>query len=129
VIAKVPDFKSTKHKMPALVLWGGPSDSCVLLNFEKASKKLEARLKQDGHFFLECVHNCKHAEPPITALPGKSRYEALWGFFLRHPFWLKAGQSPFQVIKWPYSNVPWCGVGAGSATPRTGTCGDPSCPI
>lgn len=128
-VAKVNPWTTTTHKMPALVLWGGPQDSCVLLNFEKASQDLMQNLKKDGHFFLECIHNCKHAEPPITPRQGKSRYESLWDFFLRHPRWLKPGQSPFSVIPWPYSNVPWCGVGQGSATPRTGTCGDPACPI
>ncbi len=129
IVARVRSWKSTKRKLPALVLWGGPQDSCVLLNFEKASKKLEQSLAKDGHFFIECVHNCKHAEPPITARPGKSRYESLWDFFLRHPYWLNKGESPFKVTPWPYTNVPWCGVGAGSAKPRTGSCPPPACPI
>lgn len=129
IVAKVSTWKSAAHKLPALILWGGPQDSCVLLNFEKASKALENHLKKDGHFFIECIHNCQHAEPPITPNPGKSKYESLWDFFLRHPFWLKAGESPFQITPWPYANVPWCGIGANSAKIRTGSCPPASCPI
>ena len=29
---------------PVFVLWGGPRDSCVLVNFEEASLKLEDEL-------------------------------------------------------------------------------------
>lgn len=129
IVAKVGSWKSTAHKLPALVLWGGPQDSCVLLNFEKASKALENHLKKDGHFFIECIHNCQHAEPPITPNAGKSKYESLWDFFLRHPFWLKPGESPYLITSWPYANVPWCGIGAGSAKSRTGSCPPPACPI
>ena len=64
---------------------------------------LEKSLVAGGHFFVECVHNCKHAEPPVTPLKGQSRYESIWAFAFKHPFWLPAGQSPLQVSGAPPS--------------------------
>lgn len=126
----VRSWKSPPHKMPALVLWGGPVDSCILLNFQQASQALEKLLQQGGHFFVECIHNCKHGEPPIAPPAGVSKYAPIWEFFLQHPFWLKPGQSPLQVNGWPNAPISWCGIGAGSATPRTGSCpSQPGCPI
>ena len=53
------------HKLPMMVLWGGPTDSCFgVIRFNVISKTLENELTRDGHFLLECVHNCGHAEPP-----------------------------------------------------------------
>ena len=122
-------WKSPTRKLPGLVLWGGAEDSCVLLNFETASKELEKKLTSDGHFFVECIHDCKHGEPPVTPPAGQSRYAPIWDFAFSHPYWMKEGASPYQVKGWPSSVISWCGIGAGSATQRSGKCGDPSCPI
>src|SRR6185369_8218456 len=54
-----------KHHLPALVLWGGPTDICVVINFENASHALETALGKDDSFMIECVHNCGHSEPPF----------------------------------------------------------------
>ncbi len=124
-----PWISAAGHKYPSLVLWGGPQDSCVLVNFENASKELESRLEDESHFVLECVHNCKHAEPPIDAPPGKSRYSTLWDFFLNHPYWLPDGVSPYMLDGLPEDSIDWCSIGAGTAVPRTGACGEAACPI
>jgi len=121
--------KKPAHRFPSLVLWGGAQDSCGLVNFAVASQTLEKSLAAGGHFFVECIHNCKHAEPPVTPLAGQSRYESIWEFVLQHPFWLADGQSPLQLSGWPKTPIPWCGLGKGSATPRTGTCPPPACPF
>ncbi|MCA9672904.1 MAG: hypothetical protein KC503_45245 [Myxococcales bacterium] len=116
------------HKMPTLVLWGGPADSCALLNFEVASKELISNLQAGGHYYIECTHNCQHGVPPVVAPPGKSRFSPIWEFALEHPFWLPAGQSPLGGgVSAPYG-IPWCAVGA-TPTPRTGQCDPPGCPI
>jgi hypothetical protein len=117
------------RKLPAIVLWGGPMDSCVMVNFQESSQQLEKDLIANGEFFVECIHNCKHSEPPIDPPPGKSRYFTLWDFFLKHPYWLPAGWSPYLVNGMPPESVPWCAIGMGSATPRTGACEPPDCPI
>jgi hypothetical protein len=117
------------HRLPGLVLWGGPTDHCITLDFQAASQALETQMVASNQFFVECVHNCGHAEPPIDALPGKSRYQVLWDFALRHPFWLEAGDSPFLDTGLNYPNVPWCAIGQGAATPRTGSCPPPACPF
>ncbi|MSP59760.1 MAG: hypothetical protein EXR72_05350 [Myxococcales bacterium] len=110
------------RKIPMVVLWGGPTDSCVgVVNFEAASKDLEVQLLAGGHFFVECVHNCGHSEPPIDAPPGLSRYASLWQFFLDHPFWL-GGDSPYPKSGLPSVYPSWCEIGKGAATPRTGEC-------
>jgi predicted esterase len=116
------------HKLPALVLWGGPTDSCALQNFEAASKALEKELIAGNHFVVECVHNCGHGVPPIDAPQGQSKFASLWLFAWSHPYWLPPGASPY-ADKLPDVTPPWCAIGSGKATMRTGACGPPGCPI
>jgi predicted esterase len=115
------------HKLPALVLWGGASDFCVAINFEQASKALEAALVKDGNFFLECIHNCGHSEPPLDTPPGLSKYAAIWQFAFDHPYWTSPGASLYQVKGLPMELPTWCGIGAGSATQRVGPCSGSGC--
>jgi len=115
------------HKLPGLVLWGGPTDTCAgLLSFNTISGTLEDELEKGGHFFMECVHNCGHSEPPMSGATGFSKYQFLWQFVMDHPFWLPAGASPYLKDGLPSFAPDWCGIGKGSATPRTGECIDPS---
>lgn len=119
----VQGFKGTDKKMPTMVLWGGSMDNCFgLMNFETLSKNLEKKLVDDGHFVLECVHNCGHSPPPF-ALPGApTPFSPMWEFILDHPAWLPAGASPYVDGGVPDTFPSWCEVGAGNATPRTGEC-------
>ena len=120
----IKPWKEPDHKLPAFVLWGGPTDVCGgLLNFGDISHDLETHLTMGGHFFLECVHNCGHAVPPFEAPPMESKFKSLWQFGLDHPFWLDPGESPYSSSL-PGDLPTWCGVGMGGATPRTGTCTD-----
>ncbi|MDC3952783.1 hypothetical protein [Polyangium jinanense] len=118
----IKPFPNPEHRMPAIVLWGGPTDNCFgVMNFETASKDLEKNLAERGHFFLECVHNCGHAEPPIDAMNGLTSYASMWQFVLDHPYWLGAGESPYAKGL-PDIFPTWCDIGAASATPREGSC-------
>lgn len=118
-----------EHKLPGIVLWGGPTDNCFnLLSFDTLSKTLEGDLSAEGNFFLECIHNCGHSAPPLDPPPdGSSVYSSLWGFFLDHPFWLKAGESPYKDNGLPPNLPEWCGIGQSSATPRVGPCSGGGC--
>jgi hypothetical protein len=110
------------HKMPAIVLWGGPTDDCAgILKFQETSMDLATNLQNDGHFFVECIHNCGHSQPPLDVSEG-SAFGALWSFALDHPYWLAPGASPYTSGGLPAGMPAWCGMGLGSATPRTGTC-------
>ena len=40
------------NKMPAFVLWGGPGDFCIAIDFNEASLALEEELTNDGHFVM-----------------------------------------------------------------------------
>lgn len=90
------------------------------MDFSVASNALEDGLAADGHFFLECRHNCGHVEPPLDPPPGGSKYAGIWQFALDHPFWLAAGQSPYLMKGLPAALPSWCAIGAGSSTPRSG---------
>jgi predicted esterase len=114
------------HHLPGLVLWGGPSDFCVAIDFEQASVALEDALGQDGNFMIECIHNCGHSEPPLDPPPGLSKYAAIWQFALDHPFWIPAGQSPYSTPL-PAGMPDWCAIGAGNAVPRVGACSGSGC--
>lgn len=128
---EVRDWSGTDHRMPILLGWGGPSDQCGLA-FERASLNLETHL--EGHFVLECIHNCGHTVPPVDPAAG---LRALWGFALDHPYWLRDGESRYLTATGLPSDVPdWCAIGVGHATPRTGACmpiegagGLSSCPV
>jgi len=112
------------HKLPGFVLWGGPTDVCGgVLNFTDISHDLEMHLTTGGHFFVECIHNCGHSVPPFDPPPGGTQFKALWQFALDHPFWLDPGESPYERGL-PADLPAWCGIGMGSATPRTGMCID-----
>ncbi len=128
----IKPWNGAARKLPGVVLWGGDGPpqmdgnkdllGCVGvgMDFSVASKAMEQKLTNDGHFFIECKHNCGHVEPPLDAPPGESKYAGMWEFALNHPFWWPAGQSPFLEHGMPTSLPQWCGIGADSATPRTG---------
>jgi predicted esterase len=122
--AYIQPWTPPKHKMPAVVLWGGSSDNCLgLLSFESLSMGLEQELVDGGHFMLECIHNCGHAAPPFDAPAGDTPFAMMWRFIVDHPYWLSDGDSPY-LDGLPPEIPEWCSVGAGSATPRQGECSD-----
>jgi predicted esterase len=125
----IQGWGGSSKKMPAMVLWGGPTDGCAgLLSFDSLSKNLESELASDGHAVLECVHNCGHSAPPFDAPGALSPFAPLWEFALDHPYWLDAGDSPYLSDGLPAAMPDWCAMGVGSAAPRQGTCnGASSC--
>ncbi len=121
----VRSWSTTPHRLPALVLWGGSGDmypsQLPIMNFENASHDLESALQADGHFLLECTHNCGHAVPPFDApAAGGSAllFDPIWRFVLGHPYWLPASKSPYAGKPLPAAFPAWCAQGKGSATPR-----------
>jgi predicted esterase len=124
----IKPFTPPTHKMPAFVLWGGPTDNCFgVMNFVETSGDLETQLDAGGHFFLECIHNCGHSVPPFEPPAGSSKFKALWQFALDHPFWYGPGDSPYNTDL-PGDLPEWCAIGKGSATPRVGECTEePGC--
>lgn len=120
------------RQMPALVLWGGPTDLCLGVDFEATSQALQAGLEADGHFLLECVHNCAHSIPPFQPPGGLPILAPLVEFMLDHPFWLEPGTSPYQDYEAATGGLPpnvpsWCAIGAGNASIREGMCGPSEC--
>ncbi len=127
----IKPWNGATRKLPAVVLWGGDGPpmmdgvkdilGCagIGMDFSVASKTLEQGLADDGHFFIECKHNCGHVEPPLEPPPGKSKYAGLWEFAMNHPYWLAAGQSPYKTGL-PPTLPAWCAIGADSSTPRSG---------
>jgi predicted esterase len=113
------------HALPALVVWGGPTDNFIL-NFEVLSQGLEAELTAGGHFVAECVHNCGHGVPPLEAAPGGNPIlgfvEGVVRFAIDHPYWVAKGQSPWLENGLPEGLPSFCAIGAGQAVPRTGDC-------
>lgn len=62
----------------------------------------------------------------MAGAAGFSKYQSLWQFVMDHPYWLPKGQSPYLTDGLPKVMPEWCGIGKGSATPRTGACSNPS---
>ena len=128
----IKPWNGAARKLPAIVLWGGDGPpamdgnkdilgcASIGMDFSVASTTLENALADDGHFVIECKHNCGHVEPPFDTPSGESKYAGMWEFALSHPFWLAAGQSPFLELGLPQNMPAWCAIGAGNATPRTG---------
>jgi predicted esterase len=125
----IQDWIPGGNLMPALVLWGGPEDFCVAIDFETTSQQMEMDLTANGHFMVECIHNCSHATPPFEpAAPGLPLFAPMWEFFLDHPYWLEDGDSPYLHLPGPPPAWPeWCAIGAGNAMIRVGECGGSEC--
>ncbi len=122
----VKPWTSSPHKMPALVLWGGPDDTCIVINFQDTSLDMEQNLTQDGHALVECVHNCGHGVPPIEVEGAPTPFAMLWEFVLDHPYWLEDGQTPYAAGL-PANMPSFCAVGMGNAVMREGPCDPPGC--
>ncbi len=120
-------WNGSEHQMPAMVLWGGRQDFCIAIDFNLTSMELEQDLDADGHFVLECVHNCSHSAPPFDVDMGETGFGPLWQFMFSHPYWLSDGESPYQTSGVPEDMPEWCGVGVGGSTPRQGECGPDQC--
>jgi predicted esterase len=118
----VKEYLPSSHAMPVLVLWGGPTDICIVLTFETASLALEEKLVAEGHFILECQHNCGHSVPPIEVAPGGSLITPFVSFIRSHPYWTPVGRSPYEADGVPADFPAWCAIGAGNAVARTGEC-------
>jgi predicted esterase len=125
--ATVKPWKPSPHKMPAMVLWGGPDDFCIAVDFNVTSMTLEEKLDADNHFVVECVHNCTHATPPFQPPDNLPTYAAMWRFFLDHPYWLGDGESWYDTYGLPDFYPEWCAVGTGNAEIRVGECGGSEC--
>jgi hypothetical protein len=127
-LACLKPWSKPVRDLPGMVLWGGPMDTCVVINFQPASENLEADLTAEGSFFVECVHNCQHSQPPFDAPTGMTEYAAFWDFVYDHPYWLPPGQSPYKTQGLPSTFPSWCSAkGKGTAVPRTGACGPSAC--
>ena len=137
----IKPWDGAARKLPALILYGGDGPPAmdgvrdilgcfgIGMDFSVASRQLESDLVDDGHFLVECKHNCGHVEPPLEAPPGESKYAAIWQFAMDHPFWLGAGESPYLTGGIPAGAPAWCGIGEGGSTPRTGGgCPEPENP-
>ncbi len=128
----IKPWAGAARHLPGIVLWGGNGPpmmdgnkdilGCfgIGMDFSVASQDLEAGLVADNHFFVECIHNCGHVEPPLDPPAGESKLQSMWEFVFAHPFWLPEGTSPYQTEGLPADLPPWCGIGAHSATPRSG---------
>jgi predicted esterase len=125
--AVVKPWSGSTHKMPAMVLWGGPMDFCVAVDFQNTSMDLENNLEKEGHFVLECIHNCTHAAPPFEVADGDTAFAPMWRFVISHPYWLQDGESPYLTSGVPEDMPEWCGIGVGGATIREGECGGSQC--
>ena len=131
-VADVLPWTGAEHNLPVMVLYGGPDDGCAV-NFETSSLNLEDRLNREGHFVMECVHNCGHAAPPVE--DPTIGLGVLYRFAFDHPYWLNDRESPYYERGMPAGTPEWCALGPNSATPRDGTCLDEmgemvvSCPI
>lgn len=125
--AVVKPWGGSTHKMPAMVLWGGPMDFCVAVDFNVTSMDLESHLEDEGHFVLECEHNCQHSAPPFDVADGDTAFGPLWKFVISHPYWLEDGDSPYLTTGVPDDMPEWCGIGVGGSTPRVGECSGSSC--
>lgn len=124
----VRPWMGAEHILPAMVLWGGDEDFCVAVDFAETSADLEQGLQADGHAVIECVHNCGHTAPPFdSGVPDVTGFAGMWRFFLDHPYWLAAGETPWAEER-PGIAPEWCSVGVGSSEQRTGECPDgPGC--
>lgn len=113
------------HKLPGVVLWGGPDDDypkqLPIMQFDKLSQNLESGMSADGLGMIECVHNCGHTVPPFDTPSSGIRFEALYDFMLSHPYGLADGELAYPDGL-PSTFPSWCALGRGNAVPRAELC-------
>ncbi len=127
-ISCLKPWTKPSRNLPGMVLWGGSMDTCVVIDFQPASKNLEQDLDKEGSFYVECEHNCAHSQPPFDTPSGMTEYAAFWDFVYAHPYWLPAGESPYKAGGLPSTFPSWCSAkGMGTAVERTGVCGPSAC--
>jgi predicted esterase len=117
----IRDFvPSPVHRLPFIVLWGGPTDRLdPLVDFEAASKHLLDQLS--GFAVVECIHDCGHNVPPFET---PLRMDPAYRFAMDHPYGLPAGESPYSSGL-PKEFPDWCSFGIGHTVARTK---GPPCP-
>lgn len=123
----IKPWKAPEHKLPGMVLWGGPKDYCITVDFQKTSQDLEMHLVEGGHFVLECIHNCNHSTPPFDVPEGMTDFAPLWDFLRDHPYWLEPGQSPYISEGLSPAMPTWCAVGVGNAIAPAEVCDQNEC--
>src|SRR5690606_19704939 len=102
----IKPFPEGARSVPSVVLWGGETDQCVVIDFERTSRDLEVALTEAGAFVVECIHNCGHSVPPIESAD-LSRFSSLWDFVLSHPYWIPPNASPY-ADGLPEAFPEWC---------------------
>ncbi len=113
----VRPWVGSQHRLPVIVLWGGPSDNFGgVFNFHTISINLVNGLAGAGHFVIECVHACGHFPPLLVQDMNGNNFDGfspLFEFFLQHPYWLPDGASPYAGGL-PPTFPAFCGIGPGS---------------
>ena len=109
-----------------VVLWGGDGPPAmdgnkdilgcfgIGMDFSVASRDMETGLVADGHFIVECRHNCGHVEPPLDTPPGESKFAGDVGVRDGPSVLAAPGQSPYSQTGLPPSMPAWCAIGAGN---------------
>ena len=85
----------------------------MAVDFNTTSMDFENHLQDEGHFVLECIHNCMHSAPPFEVAAGETAFAPLWKFVISHPYWLQDGDSPYLESGVPADMPEWCGIGVG----------------
>ncbi|MDF1561906.1 MAG: hypothetical protein P1V51_02610 [Deltaproteobacteria bacterium] len=98
------------NKFPAVVVWGGPTDNLVAVDFHAASQAYRDALIADGHFVVTCMHDAGHAVPPMDPPPGETMFHVLWTFMQDHPWGTPAGTSPYQATGLSAGWPDWCQI-------------------
>jgi hypothetical protein len=104
-------YHALPDKYPALVLWGGPTDTFLVINFADSSMKYRDALVADDHFVVTCTHMSGHALPPIDhPADGGTFLHPLYQFLLDHPYGLPPQTSPWQQTGMPADMPTWCQI-------------------
>ena len=102
-------WSSSPHKFASLVIWGGPSDE-LIINFHQASTNLIGEYKGDNHFVVQCEHTGGHGVPPPDMAGNPPPFDALFEFFLAHPYWFENGNSPYITDGLPADFPTYCSM-------------------
>ncbi len=93
-------YATPADPIPVLLTWGGPTDTYGGYSFDEASQNLSEKLRGDGHFVVECVHDLGHTIPPEAE-------DYLLNFLEDHPKWVDP--EPYEAGL-PSFFPEWCAV-------------------
>ncbi|WP_434423622.1 hypothetical protein [Nannocystis pusilla] len=97
----IKPWTAPAHKMPAMVLWGGPDDFCILIDFEQTFEGPRAEPRGRRSLRPRVRPQLQPLDAAVPGRAGRDRLRAAVGFFPGSPVLAGAGRVALQRVRHP----------------------------